>query len=161
MGSVDGLDRLLLLALSRNPRATVVSLAEEVSASRNTVHARLSRMERDGTLRSFEHRVDPAGLGFPLTAFVLVVVTQRQLDQVGEAFAKIPEILEVTGISGATDLLVRVAGRDADHLYQVAAKILATDGVERTEVSLAMRELVPYRVVPLLESMAAEAPSRP
>jgi hypothetical protein len=53
---------------------------------------------------------------------------------------------------GAADLLVRVASRDADDLYRVAGQVLATNGVERTETALVMREMVSYRVAPLLHT---------
>jgi hypothetical protein len=35
-------------------------------------------------------------------------------------------VLEVFGLSGAADLLVRVAARDADDLYRIAGQLLAT-----------------------------------
>ena len=42
-------------------------------------------------------------------------------------------------LSGPTDLLVRVAARDADDLYRIAGQLLVTDSVERTTTSLVMR----------------------
>ena len=74
--------------------------------------------------------------------------------EVGAALAEIPEVLEVFGVSGGTDLMILVAARNADDLYRVAGMILATPAVERTETSLIMRKLVDYRVQPLLERLA-------
>lgn len=154
--SLDALDARLLLALNDDPRATVVALAQRLGLSRNTVQARLARLERDQVLESFEHRIKPEALGYSLTAYVMVTVTQRLLGQVGRTLAAIPEVLEVTGLSGATDLLVLVVARDADDLYRIAGQVLATTGVERTETSLVMRPLAPYRVDGLLRRMLAE-----
>ncbi len=154
---LDASDARLLLALTQDPRAAVLSLAEQVALSRNTVQARLARMEELGALTTFEQRIDPAALGYPLSAFVLVTVTQRLLDEVAAALAQIPEVLEVFGLSGAADLLVRVVARDADDLYRVAGQILATTGVERTETSLVMRRMVNYRATPLIERLAGSA----
>lgn len=151
MRVLDGLDATLLRALTRAPRATVQALAATAGAARNTVHARLSRFEDEGVLRSFESRIDPAALGYPLTAFISLTLQQQRLDEVGEALAGIPEVLEVHGLSGGTDLLARVVARDADDLYRIAGRILAIGGVERTETSLAMRHMVPFRVAPLLD----------
>ena len=67
-----------------------------------------------------------------------------------------PEVLEVLGLSGPTDLLVRVAARDADDLYRIAGQLLVTDSVERTTTSLVMRTLVEHRVVPLVRRLAQE-----
>lgn len=150
MRQLDALDGRLLRALSAGPRATVASLAEATGAARNTIHARLARFDDEKVLRSFERRIDPAALGYSLTAFVSITLQQQRLDEVGEALARVPEVLEVYGLSGGTDLLAQVVARDADDLYRVAGQILATPGVERTETALAMRHMVPFRLTPLL-----------
>lgn len=148
--TADGTDRRLLEALIRMPGATVVALAEAAGLARNTVRARLSRYDDEGGLRSFERRIDPTILGHPLHAYVLTTVTQRKLDGVGAALSEIPEVVEVLGLSGITDLLVQVAARDADDLYRIAGRILSVDGVKRTSTGLVMREMVSYRVRQLL-----------
>lgn len=147
---IDVTDARLLRALVEQPRATAVALAERLGLSRNTAAARLARLEQRGALDSFEQRINPAALGYPLTAFVTTRVTQRRLDEVSAALAEIPEVLSVQGITGQTDLMVRVAAADADDLYRIAGQILAIEWVERTDTALVMRELVPYRIGPLL-----------
>ena len=151
---VDATDARLLLALAESPRATVLALAERVGLSRNTVQARLAALEARGVLTTFERRIDPAALGYPLTAVVTVQVTQRMLAEVADALDRVPEVVEVLGISGQTDLLVQLVARDADDLYRISGQLLATAGVERTTTSLVMRTLVGHRVAPLLERIA-------
>lgn len=154
MHAVDALDARLLLTLTDQPRATTLALAETTRVSRNTVHARLNRFDSDHVLRSFAHRIDPAALGYRLTAFITITVRQQDLDAVAAALAEVPEVLEVYGLSGPVDLLTRAVAKDADDLYRIAGQILATPGVERTETALTMRNLVDYRVGPLLERLA-------
>jgi len=149
----DPVDARLLLALTQDPRATTVALAERLGLSRNTVQARLARLDERGALDSFERRIDPATLGYPLTAYVTIRVTQRGLDDVGAALADIPEVLQCHGIAGQTDLLVHVVARDADDLYRIAGQILAIPWVERTDTALVMRELIGYRIEPLLRRL--------
>ena len=147
---MDRTDARLLLALIDNPRATAVSLADSLGLSRNTVQARLARLEQPGVLNSFEYRIDPATIGYPLLAVIFVTVRQQQLDDVAQRLSDITEVIEVIGISGPVDLLVRVAAQDGDDLYRIAGHVLATTGVERTETALIMRALLDYRVSPLL-----------
>ncbi|MGI8679610.1 MAG: Lrp/AsnC family transcriptional regulator [Jatrophihabitans sp.] len=151
---MDATDARVLLSLIASPRATVVDLAGRVGLSRNTVQARLARFDQRGSLSSFERRIEPGAIGYPLTAFITVTLTQQLLDDVASDLAGIPEVLEVFGISGAADLLARVAARNADDLYRIAGQVLATRGVERTETALVMRRLVDYRVSPLLQRAA-------
>jgi DNA-binding Lrp family transcriptional regulator len=46
--------------------------------------------------------------------------------------ARVPEIIEVIGISGQLDLLVRVVAPDADDLYRIAGQVLVMEAIERT-----------------------------
>jgi len=152
MAAYDAVDRTLLSALAADPRATVVALADRLGLSRNTVQARMARLEQSGAFRSFERSIDPVPLGYPLEAFVHVHVRQKLLGEVVTHIARIPEVLQAHGLSGPIDLLVRVVCRDADDLFRIDGAILAVDGVERTETSLAMGELIPYRLTPLLDA---------
>jgi len=153
-GTVDTTDARLLLALAQGPRAPVLALAEQAGISRNTAQARLAALETRGVLHSFERRGVDAALGYPLTAFVMVQVVQRRLDAVAAALDRVPEVVEVLGLSGQIDLLVQVVARDAEDLYRIAGQLLAVDGVERTTTGLVMRRLVEHRVAPLLRRLA-------
>jgi DNA-binding Lrp family transcriptional regulator len=151
---VDATDARLLQALAEDPRATVMALSQRLGLARNTVQARLARLENAGALAPFDHRVRPDALGFPLGAYVTVTVVQRSLADVSEALAHIPEVLEVTGLSGVADLLVQVAAKDADDLWRITEQVLAIPGVQRTDTALALRRFVEYRTTPLIDRLA-------
>jgi DNA-binding Lrp family transcriptional regulator len=72
------------------------------------------------------------------------------LARIAERIAEIPEVLQAHGLSGSSDLMVQVVSRDAHDLFRIDGEILAIDGVERTETSLSMGELIPFRIGPLL-----------
>ncbi|NLE81381.1 MAG: Lrp/AsnC family transcriptional regulator [Rhodococcus sp.] len=158
MTNLDATDARLLLALSESPRATGVELAARLGLSRNTVQARLARWESTGALGGVDRRVAPSALGYPLSAYVATRVDQHQLDDVVERLADIPEVVEVSGMTGETDLSVKVVAKDADDLYRLAGLILEIPGVERTNMALVMRELVGPRLGPLLERLAGGQP---
>ncbi|AZS36663.1 Lrp/AsnC family transcriptional regulator [Microbacterium sp. 1P10UB] len=151
MGNLDHVDLELLAALSTDPRATVVALAEKLGLSRNTVQARMSRLERAGVFLSYERALSSSALGFPIEAFINVMVRQAELPRITVELQRVPEVVQAHGLSGQVDLLVRVACRDTQHLFDTDARILAIEGVERTETSLAMGEVIGYRVTPLME----------
>lgn len=146
-----------MLELSKHPRATTVAIANEVGIARNTAQARLGQLERNGSLTAFERRINPESLGYPLTAFITAQVVQRQLDDVAQALAAIPEVLEVHGLSGSVDLLIHVVAADAGDLYRIAGRVLAIPGVERSTTALVMRELVGYRITPLLSKVVSDS----
>ena len=154
MTDLDKTDARLLLALCAKPRATGVELATTLGLSRNTVQARLGRWDDKGSLTPIDHRIPPKSLGRPLQAFVTAQVNQHTLAAVTEHLRTIPEVLEVFGLSGAADMHIRIAAVDADDLYRIAGLILDIPGVERTNMSSAMSELIQYRTKPLLEQLA-------
>jgi DNA-binding Lrp family transcriptional regulator len=155
---VDATDARLLLALAEDPRASVMALSQRLGLARNTVQARLSRLEGAGVLAPLDRRVRPESLGYRLTAYVSVQVAQRGLADVSGALAQIPEVLEVTGLSGAVDLLVEVVATDADDLWRISERVLAIPGVQRIDTALALRRFVDHRVTPLLERAAGAPP---
>lgn len=155
MRTIDSTDRRILVAIAEDPRATNVSLADRLGLSRNTVQTRVAELERSGVFLSFDRRISAIAAGYPLAAFVTVHVHQQKLASIVEQLATIPEIVSAHGLSGPSDLLVRVVCTDAEDLFRITGAIQAADGVERAETALDMGELIPYRLHPLLTRDAA------
>ena len=151
MRTVDDTDRRLLLAMTENPRSTIVALAERLGLSRNTVQSRLAALESGQALQGYDRRLHAASLGYPLTVFMITQVDQPRLEHVIAQLREIPEVVQVHGLSGQGDLLVRCVCRDAEDLYRINKLVLACDGVLRADTSLAMGELIPFRLAPVLE----------
>jgi DNA-binding Lrp family transcriptional regulator len=156
MPDLEPTDARILLALRENARLSGVELAQRLGLSRNTVQARLARLESGGMLGPVDRRVEHRTLGYPLTAFVTARVDQHRLAEIERALDEITEVVEVHGIAGTGDILIRIVARDADDLYRIAGVILASPGIERTEVALSMREMVGYRAAPLLRARVAQ-----
>jgi len=150
--TADHIDALLLSALVADPDANNVALAQRTGLARNTVRTRRERYASESLLRSFERRIDPAFLGFPLEAFVFTTVRQRMLPDISAALAEVPEVVQVHGLAGAADLLVYVVARDAEDLYRIAGHILAIEGVERTTTELVVGEFVKHRMAQLIDT---------
>ena len=150
MPVLDRVDLELLTALSEDPRITVVALAERLRLSRNTIQARMGRLEQTGVFQAYERAFSTEVLGFPLQAFVSIGVRQTELPRIIAELSRVPEVVQAHGLSGSIDLLARVACRDARHLFDTDARILSIEGVERTETSLAMGEVIPFRVAGLI-----------
>ncbi|GAA5227221.1 Lrp/AsnC family transcriptional regulator [Paeniglutamicibacter antarcticus] len=151
MQQLDVNDVRILDAMCQNPKASAVALASVLSLSRNTVQARLVRLESNGALLPFEQRVNPAVLGFGLVSFVHIHVQQRLLGEIVRQLVLIPEIIEAHGVTGAADILARVVAGSAEELFKVNGQILSIEGVERADTSLSMAELIPRRTTSLID----------
>ena len=155
MDKIDGTDARILLILAESARLTGVEVAQRLGLSRNTVQARMARLELSGALRAHDTRVRHRALGYPLTAFITAEVDQHRLDEIEQFLTDVREVSEVHGLAGDKDILIRVVAVDADDLYRIAGVILALPGIIRTSVALSMREMVPVRTSPLLKAIAA------
>ena len=152
--NLDRTDARILLALDADPEATTLSLSRTLGIARNTVHARLRKLVDRRQLGSPSQRVSPASLGYPLTAFLRLSITQSNSDETVRALTEIPEILEALAITGEGDLQARLVARDPAHLYALTKRILEIDGISRSSTTLAMAEIIPNRMGPLLERLA-------
>ncbi|MBC3983925.1 MULTISPECIES: Lrp/AsnC family transcriptional regulator [Streptomyces] len=155
--AVDALDAKILRLLLEQPRTSVREYARLLGVARGTLQARLDRLERDGVITGTGPRLSAAALGHPVLAFVHVEVTQGHLDDVGDALAEVPEIIEAFSITGGGDLMTRVVARDAGHLEDVVQRLIQLPGVVRTRTEIALRQRVPYRMLPLVDAVGAEA----
>ncbi|MEO6532871.1 MAG: Lrp/AsnC family transcriptional regulator [Pseudolysinimonas sp.] len=156
MRALDRTELRLLLALTDDPRATTVALAQKLGVTRNTVQARMASLEAAGVLLPYDRCINEHAIGRPLTAFTTVFATQQKLSHIAAELAQIPEVVQAFGMTGPTDLLVRIVCVDTDELFRINERILACEGVERTETSIAINELVPYRLAPLLRQAELE-----
>jgi DNA-binding Lrp family transcriptional regulator len=154
MPNLDATDARILLALDDEPDATTLSLSRTLGIARNTVHARLRKLAERELLGRPSQRINPASLGYSLTAFLRLSISQSSTNSTFEALARIPEITEVLAITGDGDLQARVVARDPAHLYLITTAILDIDGVTRSSTALAMAEIIPSRMGPLLERHA-------
>lgn len=151
LDAIDAIDAKILLVLGDDARLSGVEIAQRLGLSRNTVQSRLARLEESGRLGAVDRRVLARALGYPLTAFVSALVDQHLLAAIEAALTTIPEVVEVHGVAGGSDVIIQIVARNTDDLYRIAGAILASPGIQRTEISLSMHEMVAYRLRPLLE----------
>ena len=153
--AIDVLDARILTLFEAEPRVGVLEASRRLGVARGTVQARLDRLAERGVVTGWGPQVDPAAVGFPVTAFVTLEIRQAHHEALGAALARIPEVLEVHTITGAGDLLCRVVGRTNADLQRVIDAVVDVDGVVRTSTVIALATQVPHRVMPLVQAAAS------
>jgi DNA-binding Lrp family transcriptional regulator len=108
---LDATDLDIVAALTADGRLSVNELARRVSVSRATAYARLERLRASGVIRGFTVVTDPAKLGLPLTALILLNVDQHGWRTLSDELMHLPGVEYLALTSGEFDmvLLVRVA----------------------------------------------------
>ena len=154
---IDRLDAELIGALTRDARTGVVELAGLLGVARNTVQARLRRLQDDGLTSGFMPRVDLEAVGVSVQAFAALALDQGRLDDIVAQLAAMPHVLEVHATTGREDLLVRLGATSHAELQQLIQRIVGLPGVSHSDTKLALTTPLPYRVQPLLTHLTRSA----
>src|SRR3954462_8447570 len=156
-GQIDQLDVQLMEALREDPRVGLLEIARRVGVARGTVQARLAKLESRGVITGYGPEVDPSAMGYPISAFMLIELTQGRLAEAVERLAAGPGGLEADAVSGPQDLICRVVARDTEHLQEVVNDLLATPAIRRCTSYIVLSRQVPPRTGPLVASAGGAA----
>jgi DNA-binding Lrp family transcriptional regulator len=161
---LDAVDLEILQLLAGDSRMSQRSLARSLGMSPPAVGERISRLERAGVIRAYTIDVGWPEAGFPVTVYLTITAVQgHSLAPVIEALRALPEVTDVSLVTGAIDLLARLVVRDHNHLRELLLeRVWQITGVQRTETLVTLAEMRPKRfAIQLLDSMrgALEGPA--
>ncbi len=156
--AIDRLDAQIVMLFADEPRIGVLEASRRLGVARGTVQARLAKLEARGVITGHGPEVDPAAMGYPISAFILVELAQGELAAAVAIMQSIPELLEADAISGPQDLICRVVAQDTEHLQDIVNQLTATPSIRRCTSYIVLTRQVPPRTMPLIE--AAAQPSR-
>ncbi len=136
---MDRIDRQICGLLQEDGRATNAEIAEVLGVSVSTASDRVRRLISNGTIKSFQARIDTRSAGADFCCFLLIDMVYDGEQAAVEALSARPEVLELHHISGPHSYLAKIRVSDASALeafLQEAVKPLAA--VHRTETFFSM-----------------------
>jgi DNA-binding Lrp family transcriptional regulator len=154
---IDRLDAALLAALGRDARVGVVELAHLLGVSRNTVQARMNRLEEAGIFQGFVPRLKLADIGVGIEAFVTLSLEQAKFKDVVQQITDMSHVLEIHVTTGEGDLLVRVAASALAELQDLIHEMVDLHGVAGSATVVSLSNPLSYRVQPLLDDVTRGA----
>jgi len=140
---VDSLDQILLNALRGDATQSYAALGRKAGLSAAAAHERVRKLRERGVIRRTTIDVDPAAVGRPVLAFVLVESTAW----VGEeptraALREIPELEEVHIVAGSASLLVKIRTGTTEGLQDVLRRLFAIEGVSGTQTIVVLETVL-------------------
>jgi DNA-binding Lrp family transcriptional regulator len=154
---LDDLDARLIKLLADEPRIGVLECSRRLRVARGTVQARLDKLVARGVIRGFGPEIDPAALGYTVTAFVTLEIRQsRGHDPVAAHLRTIPEVLEAHTITGSGDMLCRIVARSNADLQRVIDGVVSYEGIVRAVTIIALAAQISYRVLPLVAAAVSD-----
>jgi len=131
---LDALDGKILDLLQADARIALAEIGRQIHLSQPAVAERVRRMEAAGVISGYHARVNPAALGYGITAFIRV--SRRSLETPVEVVAaRVPQIIECHSITGDDCSIVKVVAASVAELEQVIVA-LTRCGVTATSLIL-------------------------
>ncbi|MFO7806390.1 MAG: Lrp/AsnC family transcriptional regulator [Paracoccaceae bacterium] len=149
---LDTTDRAILRLLQRDASLSVDAISEQVHLSRNACWRRIKAMEHAGVITARVALVDPARVGAPLTAIVLIRTRNHDDDwrrTFQQTLATLPEVVGAYRMTGDLDYVLRVRLADVpaydDFYKRLTSRVTVTD----MSASFVMEEIKETTTVPL------------
>ncbi|HTD04310.1 Lrp/AsnC family transcriptional regulator [Undibacterium sp.] len=131
---LDQMDGKILEILQADARVTLAEIGRRIHMSQPAVAERVKRMEAAHVITGYHARVNPAALGYSITAFVRVAV-RSDYRSVAVIAEQLPEIVECHSITGDDCSIVKVIVPSVQELERVLVE-LTRCGVTSTSLIL-------------------------
>ena len=126
----DERDLEIIAALQGDARATYTDIGRRVGLAASSVHERVRKLERSGTIRGYRAVVDPEALGLFVTALIAITpLDPTQPDDLPERIADVPEVVDCLSVAGEANYILKVKTRTTGDLESLIQRLR-----ERAEV---------------------------
>ena len=131
---LDDTDRAILRILQDDARTPFSEVARHIDMSSATVHDRVSRMEDAGVIGGYHAEIDPAALGYGVSALVGLRVRQGHEDDALTRLRDVDGVREVHLTTGEWDVMMRVYAENTDDLRELMfGRIAGMEGFDRSQ----------------------------
>jgi DNA-binding Lrp family transcriptional regulator len=145
--ALDDTDRQLLSLLQANAREGTATLARKLGLARTTVVARIARLERSGVVAGYGVRLGTRLDATTVRAWCSISVLPKAAPAVLRALEAMPEVEEVSAVSGPFDYLAFLRCASHEQLDTLLDKVGQLEGVHQTQTSIVLSRKIDRRQV--------------
>lgn len=116
---LDRIDVDILKILQTDSTKAIKDIAKEVGLSATPTYERIKRLENDGYIKKYVAILDGIKLGLDIVVYCNVTLKEQSKEALlgfEHAVSNLPEVLEVTGLSGNYDYMLKIVSPDI-HTY--------------------------------------------
>ncbi|MBS7614398.1 Lrp/AsnC family transcriptional regulator [Candidatus Bathyarchaeota archaeon] len=133
---IDEVDFKIINLLQEDSRLSFNKVASKLGISAGTAFNRIKNLEERGIIKGYTVIVDPAKVGYAMTALVLIQAEGAHLSDVEKEIAKIDNVVSVYDITGDFDIAVIARFMDRTSLNEFIKGLLAVPYVKRTVTNI-------------------------
>jgi Lrp/AsnC family transcriptional regulator, regulator for asnA, asnC and gidA len=149
MDRIDDLDLKILSELSKDASISVPKLSKKVNTNASVVYSRIKRLIKRGLIKKFTVIINDEALGLNVKALTGINMDSKLRDNVLNELFKVPEVREVSEVTGRFDVLVTMNARSLDEMHRlISEKVGRIEGVQKTETFIEMRKTARELVYP-------------
>jgi Lrp/AsnC family leucine-responsive transcriptional regulator len=143
---MDPLDLAILSLIQNDARMARSTVGAKLGLPASAVHARIRRLERDGTIRGYLTSIDPASVNQTLLAFVWITNNSSGTDETAfeESVSEEPSVLECHIVSGEDTHMLKICTDTPASLRELLARLRAFPGVARTVTAISFCTIKDY-----------------
>jgi len=140
MNKFDEIDMKILNELVEDANQSIPKLSKKINVNASVTYSRIKRLVKRGLIRKFTVDVNEDLLGYKVQAYVGINADAKLRDAVLKALTELPEVRDVSEVTGRFDFLATVRAKTLEELHSIVSnKIGNIQGVEHTETFIAMR----------------------
>lgn len=149
---LDEIDRSILRLLQIDAAQSVDDISAQVNLSRNACWRRIKAMEQAEIITNRVALVDPAKVGVPLTAMVLIRTNAHDaawMARFQTTLRMLPEVVGAYRMTGDLDYVLRVRVADVPAYDDFYKRLTSQISVSDISASFVMEEIKDTTAVPL------------
>lgn len=128
----DALDRRIIRELQRNARESTTNIAQRLNVARSTVHERIARMEKDGTISGYSVILSRNPSEENVQILMLLEIRQQDTRKIIRRLSGYSEIRVCLSINGEYDLFLSAEAPRIEDLDMFVDEVAEIPGVVRT-----------------------------
>jgi Lrp/AsnC family transcriptional regulator for asnA, asnC and gidA len=151
MAKVDDLDMTILSELAADANISVPRISKKINVNSSVVYSRIKRLIKRKLIERFTIVVNDRELGYTVKALTGINMDSKLRDHVIEELFKVPEVREISEVTGRFDILVTMYAKNLDEMHRlISEKLGRINGVQRSESFIEMKRTtkpMPYKPV--------------
>ena len=121
---LDPTDMAIIEIMQEDGRIGISELGRRVGLSQPATSERVKRLEENGVIEGYAAQINPAALGYALSAYLRIRPVPGELAKVAAILADIPAIVECDRVTGDDCFIARAHLRWVEELEQVIDRII-------------------------------------
>tara|TARA_Y100001949_G_scaffold153005_1_gene139716 strand:- start:496 stop:954 length:459 start_codon:yes stop_codon:yes gene_type:complete len=148
MVTLDKLDINILSELSKDASISIPKLSRKINSSSSVVYSRIKRLVKRRLIEKFTIDVNNKELGYAVKSLTGINMDSKQRDNVIEELFKIPEVREVSEVTGRFDILVTMYAKNLSEMHNTLSERVGNiQGIISSESFIEMKTVkkhMPY-----------------